>query len=324
MTNENAATSFTAERRNTFSQNVVYTADGDTFGTFRYNGTTTASSAVTAGASAPTETSGLLFWAAAEILASGTLAEDASSPSAVSTTSATTLSTASFTPPAGSLIVAQVSSNYTGSGTLTMTVSGGTLTWVQLAGETLNLASVWVAQVPAAPVLSAPPPSRLIPPGLFTPMTFVSAPPPPKPAPPPPWPDYDIGSGSEAGSVTADVIGTDSGSGADSGSEVPGAFGYDSGTGTDTGAVTAASATSADTGTGADTGTAYYLLSDSDSGSGADAGEAGPVSGDAGTAADSGSTAPYTAPFRPTSVLWSAPDRLSKSGGSMPLWGRLR
>ena len=145
-----AATAFTPAAGNTFSQNVLYSGDGDTFGTFRVNATTTASIQVTAGASGPTEVSGLINWCAAEILANGTLAEDASSPAGVNTTTATTVSTAGFTPPAGSLLVAQVSCNYVGSGTLTMTVSGGGLTWTQIVGETVDLASVWVAQVPAA------------------------------------------------------------------------------------------------------------------------------------------------------------------------------
>ena len=151
VTNVAAATAFTANASTTFSQNVLYTGDGDTFGTFRSAGTTTASTPVTVGASAPSEATTNLIWAAAEILASGTLAEDPSSPAPKNTTTATTISTASFTPPAGALIVAQVSNNGTGSGTLTMTVSGGGLTWTQLAGETLNAASVWIAQVPPAP-----------------------------------------------------------------------------------------------------------------------------------------------------------------------------
>lgn len=150
VTNVAAATAFTpnSSTQNPFSQNVLYAGDGDTFGTFRSTATTTASTPVTVGASAPTEATTNLIWAAAEILASGTLAEDPSSPAPKNTTTATTISTASFSPPAGSLLVAMVSNNGTGSGTLTMTVSGGGLTWTQLAGETLNAASVWIAQVP--------------------------------------------------------------------------------------------------------------------------------------------------------------------------------
>lgn len=149
--NDAAATSFTPNGSTTFSQNVTFAGDGATFGTFRSLATTTALTPVTVGGSAPSgQPTGTLWWCAAEILASGTLAEDASSPAGVSTTSATTIATASFTPPAGSLLVAQVSCNYSGTGTLTMVVtdSTGRLTWTQLTGEALDMASVWVAQVP--------------------------------------------------------------------------------------------------------------------------------------------------------------------------------
>ena len=68
VTNVAAATAFTANASTTFSQNVLYAGDGDTFGTFRSAGTTTASTPVTVGASAPTEATTNLIWAAAEIL----------------------------------------------------------------------------------------------------------------------------------------------------------------------------------------------------------------------------------------------------------------
>jgi hypothetical protein len=157
VTNVAAATAFTANGSTTFSQNVLYAGDGDTFGTFRSTGTTTAATPVTVGASAPAETTGNLIWAAAEILAATTLAEDPSSPAGKNTTTATTISTASFSPPGGSLLVAVVSNNGTGSGTLTVTVSDTLdLTWTQLANTTYDRASVWVAQVPASPAVQVP------------------------------------------------------------------------------------------------------------------------------------------------------------------------
>ena len=150
VTNASEAVSFTANGSTTFSQNVLYTGDGDTFGTFRSTSTTTASTPVTVGASAPTgQGAGNIHFAAAEILTSGTLAEDPSSPAGKNTTTATSVSTAAFTPPPGTLLVAMVSSNGLGSGTLTMTVSDTSgLTWVQAAGTTYDMASVWLAWVP--------------------------------------------------------------------------------------------------------------------------------------------------------------------------------
>lgn len=157
VTNVAAATAFTANGSTTFSQNVLYTGDGDTFGTFRSTNTTTAATPVTVGGSAPAESAGNLIWAAAEILAATTLAEDPSSPAGKNTTTATTISTASFSPPGGSLLVAVVSNNGTGSGTLTMTVSDSlNLTWTQLANTTYDRASVWVAQFPAQSAAQVP------------------------------------------------------------------------------------------------------------------------------------------------------------------------
>ena len=64
---------------------------------------------------------------------------------------AKTITTASFTPPAGSLIVAMVSSNYDGSGNpITMSVSDTSgLSWTPASTETDFLATVWFAYVPA-------------------------------------------------------------------------------------------------------------------------------------------------------------------------------
>jgi hypothetical protein len=87
-----------------------------------------------------------------EILAAGTLAEDASGPAAASTTAAVTVTTASFTPPPGSLLVALVASD--GGGTVTtMTVSGGGLVWAEKVKNNPSAgdyAGVWIADVPAA------------------------------------------------------------------------------------------------------------------------------------------------------------------------------
>src|SRR5262249_56133000 len=66
-----------------------------------------------------------------EILAAGTLAEDASGPAGASTTSAATVTTASFTPPPGSLLVAMTGTNG-GAGVVTMTISDSSgLAWAE-------------------------------------------------------------------------------------------------------------------------------------------------------------------------------------------------
>ena len=152
--NDAAATAYTPNGSTTFSQNVTFAGDGCTFGTFRTTGTTTSGTPVTVGASAPTEPTGTLSFALAEVLvmAGQSLAEDASSPAGANTTAATTVTTASFTPPGGSLLVAMVSNNYAGTGTLTMTVSDTSgLSWSQAIGETIDSASVWLARVPPVP-----------------------------------------------------------------------------------------------------------------------------------------------------------------------------
>lgn len=87
-----------------------------------------------------------------EVLAAGTLAEDASAPAVASTLTAITVTTASFTPPAGSLLVALVGSNG-GATVTTMTVSGGSLSWSEKVKNNPSggdYAGVWIAQVPAA------------------------------------------------------------------------------------------------------------------------------------------------------------------------------
>src|ERR1035438_3369397 len=150
---EHGATAFSSPANSTFSQNVVDAVNGDAYGTFRSTATTTNGTPVTLGAAAPTNTINLIDIALAEIRAASTLAEDASSPAGVSTTAATTVSTAAFTPPPGSLLVAMVSADATGAGTVTMTVTGGGLAWTALAqanGTNTAYAGVWTAQVPAA------------------------------------------------------------------------------------------------------------------------------------------------------------------------------
>ena len=88
-----------------------------------------------------------------EILPSGTITTDASSPASVDTFTAQTVTTAAFTPPPGSLLVAMVTAAATFGDAVTMSVtdSSGLLTWVQVvpAASTGNgYAGIWTAQVP--------------------------------------------------------------------------------------------------------------------------------------------------------------------------------
>jgi hypothetical protein len=115
---------------------------------------------VTIGATAPTLGSGDLYIALAEILAAGTLAEDASTPAPVWTPAAELVTTAAFTPPPGALLVAIAAANTTGGGDDTIAVSntGPALAWGQLAIDpALGIAGIFAAFVPAAPGAVTPP-----------------------------------------------------------------------------------------------------------------------------------------------------------------------
>ena len=128
-------------------------------GTFRSTSATTAGTPVTLGASAPSESSGQLIIGLCEILAGTGLAEDASSPAVVSTLSAKTASTASFTPPGGSLLVAVVSCDITAAPSQSSTIAvsdTASLTWTQqvvitktVSGGTQQVGAIYTAPVPA-------------------------------------------------------------------------------------------------------------------------------------------------------------------------------
>jgi len=123
------ATAWTAMTGSTFTQNVADSTNSAAYGTFRSTGTTTASTPITVGATNGDGTSGGGI-TAVEIRATGTLAEDASSPSPVSTAAATTVSTARFQPPMGALLIAQVAT--AGSNvSVQVTDDNGSLTWVE-------------------------------------------------------------------------------------------------------------------------------------------------------------------------------------------------
>jgi hypothetical protein len=117
---------------------------------------TTSGTPVTLGAASAT--TGLSI-ALCEILAAGTLAEDtADAPAAKNTSGATSLTTASFTPPGGSLLVVMISTNG-GSGTTNVTVSDSSgLSWTQQShqnGGSTGYTGVWTARVPSSGTLLA-------------------------------------------------------------------------------------------------------------------------------------------------------------------------
>jgi hypothetical protein len=282
-------TAYTANGATVFGQNVADAVSDATYGAFRSTGTTTAGTPVTLGGSAPSESSGFLYIALAEILSAGTLAEDSSSPAALSSSTASSLATASFSPPAGALLVAMTSSDWSGSGSVTFAVSGGGYTWAQLSGTgTVGLASVWVAQVPSVP----PPANVPVSPSPFSPLNWR------RQARPARGPllvtQADTGSGADTATAGNLVTTADTGSGADTGG--PGFTAADTGAAADAGAVTA-TVHGADTGSGADSGTSTVPVAGADTGAGTE-----------------GSAVTVRTVL---TVRWSAADKLNRSGGVM-------
>lgn len=153
----------------TFYQNVGDASTNEAYCLFRSAAVTAAGVPVTVGATGPGP-GGQMLGAAAEIQAAPgqVIAEDPTSPAAVFA-AALAASTAGFTPPGGSVLVALVSANYNNAGTptVTMAVTDSTgLTWTQLAGNLAgqDLTSVWVAGAapvtPPPPITGPPPTSR--------------------------------------------------------------------------------------------------------------------------------------------------------------------
>jgi hypothetical protein len=151
ITNPTSATTFTPDANTTFSANVADATNTKCYGTCR----TTASppqgpGTTTFGASAPAVSARL---AAVEVMVcgGGTITEDASSPASVSTLAAKTVTTATFTPPAGSLLLLMVAANGTGGGFVGMSFSipysGGH--WRQLALDGLGQCAIMAFRVPA-------------------------------------------------------------------------------------------------------------------------------------------------------------------------------
>jgi hypothetical protein len=153
------SSSLTAAAGTTLFDNLADGTNTMRYGTGRTTSATGTPGAVTVGASAPTTASGGV--ALLEVLPGTTITEDVSAPAVASTISATTLSSAGFSPPLSSLLVALVSSDG-GPGTTTMLVSGGGLAWTEAIashGVGQNYCGIWTAQMPApgqyGPVVTA-------------------------------------------------------------------------------------------------------------------------------------------------------------------------
>lgn len=119
---------------------------------------TTGAGSLLCGFSTPTAAGGA---ALLEITPSGTITEDASSPAAVySGSSSTAATTASFSPPLRSLLVAMVAADASTATVLGLSdTSGLGLAWTQqvVSQTTGNLYSgVWTAQMPAPAAVAAP------------------------------------------------------------------------------------------------------------------------------------------------------------------------
>jgi hypothetical protein len=138
---------YTANGSTTSSQNV--TGSGLRYLQCRSTSMTTAGVAQTIGYTGATSISMCLC----EINAAGTLVEDASSPAPTGYVGLTTETTASFSPPPGSLLVLMVATNG-GSGVVSLTVSdtsGLGLIWAQQvsqAGIGNGYSGIWTARVP--------------------------------------------------------------------------------------------------------------------------------------------------------------------------------
>jgi hypothetical protein len=153
-----ANTSFTADALTTVIDNVADATNGNRYGTFKATSATGTPGATTLGFSSPAS-GDFTDVALLEVLPNGTITEDASAPAVASTTSATTVSTASFNPPDGALLVAMVSSNGAAGGApVSMGVAGGGISWSELSSANgagtpggAGYAGVWVAVAGSAP-----------------------------------------------------------------------------------------------------------------------------------------------------------------------------
>src|SRR5260221_27671 len=143
--------SATAAALTTVADNVADGVNNAQYVTFKATSLTGTPGATTLGFTVGSASAGP--FAQAEILTAGTLTEDISGPAVASTTAATAVTTASFTPPGGSLLVALVAADgSTGTETMALSdTSGLGLIWTELSKNNPaggDYAGVWAAQVP--------------------------------------------------------------------------------------------------------------------------------------------------------------------------------
>jgi hypothetical protein len=161
--NESASTSFTASASTTLTDNVTINAGGAQGCSFHTTSGTGTPGATTVGSSTTFATNyGVV---ALEVLASGgTQSIDASGPAVVSSTTLTSFTTASFTPPGGTLLVAVFTACGNGSANVCVgSVSASpALTWTEqvkissTVGAANSYSGVWTAAVPASVTVTPP------------------------------------------------------------------------------------------------------------------------------------------------------------------------
>jgi hypothetical protein len=139
-------TALTALGNTTLIDQHQDTVNSNNYATFQSAAVTGTPGATTFGTSAPSAT-GTYTCAAQEILSAGTIQDDPSAPAVANTDTGTTVTTAAFDPPDGSLLLALVSSDGADA-TVTMSVAGGGVVWTELV-STVSLdgsySGVWGA-----------------------------------------------------------------------------------------------------------------------------------------------------------------------------------
>jgi hypothetical protein len=149
----------TAVASNTFLDNTANGTASPNFADGYYSGTVTASSAVTLGATTPT--GAWTTYSAYEVQNSGGWAIDGSSP-AQATSGSSPVTSASFTPPAGAVLVAVLGYPPTAAAQspAISDTSGLGLTWTQQVinqGTNHGLVAIWTATIPGAAASGAMP-----------------------------------------------------------------------------------------------------------------------------------------------------------------------
>ena len=162
--NETASTAFSASASTTITDDHSINAGGAEGCAFHTTSATGTPGPTTVGSS--TAFAGNYGVVALEVLANGTQAIDASSPAVVFSTTLTSFTTASFTPPAGSILVAVLSASGNGTATVCVgtTSSSPVLTWTEqvklnsTVGAVNSYSGVWTATVPASSAVPVLPP----------------------------------------------------------------------------------------------------------------------------------------------------------------------